>query len=383
MQAASRGLSIDFRKAAIRRSACQNQPPMLREFNTRRRRIRWTFAGKPFRRHAWLGMADIGEVATRMHGRVLNRPPCHGLPQRWTCHRIQRVYAVVMAYDAGSSADTKQTGARAASICPPASDAHPAAVSKSAFILESPAAPATSSLPMPSSLPEPAAVSDHASASNPAGAANSALDPGSATGAGLAIGLSRHVGAIKDWTEWEAQLHASPAAAIPESLPGLWWVAHTKPRMEKALARQLRTRGIAFYLPLRVNATRSESSGRRSYALTPVFPGYVFVNSDEKMRYVAMKTNRIANALPVMDQAGLVAELRDVQRVLLSGSCFAVENAIQTGQRVRVVDGPLHGLEGLVVRRLKGLRLALNVRMLSQAVLVEVAESQLLRIAEE
>lgn len=115
----------------------------------------------------------------------------------------------------------------------------------------------------------------------------------------------------------------------------------------------------------------------------PVFPGYVFVNSNEKMRYVALKTNRIANALPVMNQAELVAELRDVQRVLLSGSTFTVEKAIQAGQWVRVADGPLRGLEGLVVRRLKGLRLALNVRMLSQAVLVEVAESQLVRIAGE
>lgn len=153
--------------------------------------------------------------------------------------------------------------------------------------------------------------------------------------------------------------------------------------MEKALGRELRARGIAYYLPLRVNATRSELSGRRSYALMPVFPGYVFVNSDEKMRYVALKTNRIANALPVMNQAELVAELRDVQRVLLSGSTFTVEKAIQAGQWVRVADGPLRGLEGLVVRRLKGLRLALNVRMLSQAVLVEVAESQLVRIAGE
>ena len=191
----------------------------------------------------------------------------------------------------------------------------------------------------------------------------------------------KHAAAIKDWAEWADRVEAAPDDAIPDNLPGDWWVAHTKPRMEKALGRELHARGIAFYLPLRVNATYSQSSGRRSHALVPVFPGYVFFNADEKTRYIAMRTSRIANVLPVTDQTELVGELRDVQRVLLAGSTFAVENAIQTGQHVRVDQGPLRGLEGIVVRRLNSLRLAINVRMLSQAVLVEVSEDQLVRIA--
>lgn len=191
----------------------------------------------------------------------------------------------------------------------------------------------------------------------------------------------KHAAAIKDWAEWEARLAATPETAIPVDLPGAWWVAHTKPRMEKALGRELAARGIPFYLPLRINATRSEASGRRSYALVPVFPSYIFINTDEKRRYAAMQTNRIANALPVVDQAELVTELRGVQRVLLTRAEFEIEPAIQIGQWARVEEGPLQGLEGIVVRRLSRLRLALNVRMLSQSVLVEVSEDQIARIA--
>jgi hypothetical protein len=185
---------------------------------------------------------------------------------------------------------------------------------------------------------------------------------------------------IKDWNTWQAALQAEPLEAIPENLPGLWWVAHTRPRNEKALALDLRARDVFHYLPLRLRSTRSKATGRVSTSLVPVFPGYVFFNADDAQRQHALTTNRIANTLSVVNQSELIGELRQIQRLLTTQTEFEWEPAIQVGQWARVTAGSLQGVEGVVCKRLPRLRLALNVRMLSQSVIVEVSREVLEQI---
>jgi transcriptional antiterminator NusG len=179
--------------------------------------------------------------------------------------------------------------------------------------------------------------------------------------------------AIKGWDLWRPVLCALPREAIPDDLPGLWWVAHTRARNEKALALDLRTRGIFHYLPLCVRTTRSRSSGRLSRSIVPVFPGYVFFNGDDANRQLALTTNRVAHTLWVPDQRQLVGELRQIQHVLSTQTDFSCEPTIEVGKWARVIAGPLFGVEGIVCKRMTRMRLVLNVRMLSQSVVVEVS----------
>lgn len=185
---------------------------------------------------------------------------------------------------------------------------------------------------------------------------------------------------IKGWDTWQAAMFSEPAEAIPEVLPGSWWVAHTRPRNEKALALELRALGVFNYLPLCLRSTRSKKTGRLSRSIIPVFPGYVFFNGGDTDRHLALKTNRIANTIPVADQQQLVGELQQIQRVLCTQTDFEWEPAIEVGQWARVIAGPLCGIEGVVCRRMSRMRLALNVRMLSQSVVVEVTRDILERI---
>lgn len=185
---------------------------------------------------------------------------------------------------------------------------------------------------------------------------------------------------IKDWDAWRDSLLADPLAALPDDLPGQWWVAHTRPRNEKALAFDLRARGVFHYLPLCVRVSHSKATGRVSRSIVPVFPGYVFINGVDADRQTALTTNRIANTLAVPDEARLLGELRHVQQLLSAQADFDWEPKIEVGQWVRVVAGPLVGVEGVVCRRMSKMRLALNVRMLSQAVVVEVARDMLEKI---
>jgi transcription antitermination factor NusG len=168
-----------------------------------------------------------------------------------------------------------------------------------------------------------------------------------------------------------------PEVAIPDGLAGTWWVAHTRSRNEKILARELHQLEIFNYLPLKQKMTRSHRTGRKSYSTVPVFAGYIFLNATESQRYRALSTNRVANMLFVAAQEQLVTQLRNVHRVIATDAAFEQFDGIRVGQWVRVVDGPLEGVEGQVVQQLGKLRLAVNVDILGQSVLAEVSAPML------
>ena len=74
----------------------------------------------------------------------------------------------------------------------------------------------------------------------------------------------------------------------------------------------------------------------------------------------------------VADQAGLQDELRLLHAALCSGLPVDPYPYLKSGDRCRVVAGPLIGIEGFVVRR-KGLcQLVLQVAILGQAAAVEI-----------
>jgi transcriptional antiterminator NusG len=179
---------------------------------------------------------------------------------------------------------------------------------------------------------------------------------------------------------WEQMLRLEPETAVPDDLTAPWWVAHTRPRNEKALARELRALGVVCYLPLYRRVTRSRSRDRVSRSIVPVFPEYLFFNGSEEQRVRALRTDRIVSTLTVVDQRQLVGELRHIQRVIRTGAGFALEPEIIIGDWVRVIAGPLMGVEGVVRRLRPRSRVALNVHLLSQSVQVEVQRDLLEKI---
>jgi transcription antitermination factor NusG len=94
--------------------------------------------------------------------------------------------------------------------------------------------------------------------------------------------------------------------------------------------------------------------------------------ADGEQRHRAMATNHIARTLPVVDVAGLIGQLRQIDLALRSGEPIARSARLAAGDRVRVIAGPLSGLEGVVTRWRSAVRVMLNVEILGQSVSVEV-----------
>jgi len=152
---------------------------------------------------------------------------------------------------------------------------------------------------------------------------------------------------------------------------GRWWVLHTKPRQEKALARDLCHRGLDYFLPL---TTATRRCGRRwARRLLPLFPGYLFCTcSTEEDRAEVLKTNRIARMLDVRDQICLKDELEQLRRVLTAGKQLDIFPSIKKGRCCRVIAGSLAGLEGIVTTRRNNGRVFLSVTTLGQSAIVDI-----------
>ena len=151
---------------------------------------------------------------------------------------------------------------------------------------------------------------------------------------------------------------------------GLWWVAHTKSRNEKALAHDLVAKNIRYFLPMTWKVQRRSHRTLRS--LLPLFSGYLFFCGQETERVELLRTNRVANVIIVKDQEKLLKELIQFEQALRAGAPLTPYKFIKAGQRCRVIAGPLLGLEGIVIQIKNVSRLVLQIDMLGQAASVEI-----------
>ena len=165
----------------------------------------------------------------------------------------------------------------------------------------------------------------------------------------------------------------------PSEWEASWWAMHTLPRREKDLVRRLRRLGIPHYSPLIPRRSRSPG-GRIRTSHVPLFSGYVFVRGGEEQRYEVLTTNCVARCLEVSDEAKLVYDLRQIQRLIVSGARLSPESRIEAGMRVRIRSGSLAGLEGVVVRRRGRDRLLVVVEFLQQGASIELEDFQVERI---
>ncbi|MDR3623139.1 MAG: transcription termination/antitermination NusG family protein [Paludisphaera borealis] len=155
-----------------------------------------------------------------------------------------------------------------------------------------------------------------------------------------------------------------------------WWCLHTKPRQEKAVARDLQGAGVAFYLP-QINNERRTPQGRKLKSVLPLFTGYLFLKGDDNDRMVAIHGNRVANVLQVFDQSTLEQDLRGIHKFLSSGLHVSTEPQVLPGTKVQIRSGPLAGAAGTVVRRGNGDHLVATVQFLSCGASVELRDWQI------
>lgn len=171
------------------------------------------------------------------------------------------------------------------------------------------------------------------------------------------------------------RLSDNPPSRLPirssvTEIPGEWFVAHCKSRLEKSFAHDLGKLGIDYFLPLVPKTIFS--GGRKRRVLHPLFQSYVFFAGDSESRLAALRTDRLANVLPVREQETLIKELSEVEKALSSDLSIDLYRHVAIGQRCRIRSGPMEGIVGIVVERADLVTFVVEVTMLRQGAAMHV-----------
>lgn len=150
-----------------------------------------------------------------------------------------------------------------------------------------------------------------------------------------------------------------------------WFVLHVKPRTEKKVIDYIRRYGYFGYLPLYTKVSRIQR--RKVRRQLPCFPGYVFARLFPEERIRMLKTNLLVNTIPVPDPRRMVHQLRQVTRASRVSEGMRPCDMCKVGDYVKVIAGPMYGMEGYVVRSGRKSRLCLNVEILGAAVEVSIS----------
>lgn len=172
-------------------------------------------------------------------------------------------------------------------------------------------------------------------------------------------------------TEDQVQAQERPEDEIAAAPEGFEWVIlHTRPRAEKKAAQTFELAGARLYLPVRRKDHRY--GGRLRTFWSPLFPGYVFGCFESREIHKLKSNQYVANVLTVVDQDGLVYQLRQIQQALSAGELVDVMPYLEKGKPVRVTGGPFKDVEGIIERLDKKTRVVISIEMIQQSVFVEV-----------
>jgi transcription antitermination factor NusG len=150
-----------------------------------------------------------------------------------------------------------------------------------------------------------------------------------------------------------------------------WFAVSVVPRKEKATAQALRAKGYEEFLPL--YAERRKWTDRIQRVELPLFPGYVFCRFDPQFRLPILKiasVNSVVgfgnNPQPVDD-----AEIEALQTACRSGAHTMPCPYMTVGAKVRILEGPLKGLEG-IMEHPSDTKLVVSVTLLQRSVSIEI-----------
>jgi transcription antitermination factor NusG len=153
-----------------------------------------------------------------------------------------------------------------------------------------------------------------------------------------------------------------------------WFALTVAPRKEKIVAQVLRSAGFEDFLPL--HSSRRLWSDRIKAVEDPLFPGYVFCRFDTLIRRSVL---RVPGVVSIVSFGRIPEPVDDVEIASLRAVCNSGLTAtpwpnLAVGSKVVLKEGPLRGLEGVLVAD-KQARLILSLTLLQRSVVVEIDRS--------
>jgi transcription antitermination factor NusG len=156
-----------------------------------------------------------------------------------------------------------------------------------------------------------------------------------------------------------------------------WFALQVRSRWESATAELLRAKGLETLLPKFIS--KRKWSDRLKTVESPLFPGYVFCRFD------------VHNRLPVLITPGVISvvgrgktpipvdnrEIISIQAAVGAGIRMEPWPYVEIGERVRIQDDVLDGMEGILTSFKGSDRVVISVTLLRRSVALEIDRSRI------
>jgi len=154
---------------------------------------------------------------------------------------------------------------------------------------------------------------------------------------------------------------------------GLWSALVVRSRHEKSVKTILDYKGYRTSVPL-VRCLHKRRTGSAWDSQKPLIAGYVFAVHDAENPFRIVTTPGVVQIVSFGNEPGTIheAEIEALERVAASGLPVASCDYTRIGEKVELIDGPLKGVQGIVLRQGKSTRLVVGVELLQRSVTVEI-----------
>lgn len=157
-----------------------------------------------------------------------------------------------------------------------------------------------------------------------------------------------------------------------------WFALHVRPNYEQLAATILGNKGYEQFVP---QVERFESAEQRRTpsraALRILYPGYVFCRFDAQIGGPIVTTPGVirivgngVSPIPIADE-----EIDKIKLIIQSRLPAYPWPFVHAGNRVRITEGPLNGLEGIIIKVKSVHRLIVSIDFLQRSAAVEIDAS--------
>ncbi len=165
---------------------------------------------------------------------------------------------------------------------------------------------------------------------------------------------------------------AAESAQVPA-----WFAVQTRHRHEKSVATRLGLAKVETFLPVR-RSLRKWNNGVHAEVNIPLFPCYLFTRFSPAQRLSLLQTPGVlglaaSNTFPTPIADGDIAAIRiATERLKVEPHPY-----LNIGERVRITYGVLAGMEGILLRKRRELRVVISLEAIMRSITVEVSEFEI------
>ncbi len=153
-----------------------------------------------------------------------------------------------------------------------------------------------------------------------------------------------------------------------------WFALYTRPRFELKVEQSLKEMGLNTYLP--TQKTLKEWCDRKKWITEPLFKSYCFVQIQPEKYFLPLRAYGVVHYVWF---EGKPAPIRDIEIEAIKMICESNQQVevvgydFIKGQNIKIINGPLKGLEGEFIENKGKHNVLIRVDSINHGLLVSVS----------